>query len=946
MVNRKSNEEGVKPSNIGDQAASQDLLGFEPYVSAMADFLINPETKPPLTISIEGKWGSGKTSFMKQLEKAIESATRRNFHEDMKEKLIIFSKIISSLQDLSFLQKHIDFYVKINEWRDSGKKISFYIKIINNNNLRKYILYKHTFYINKKIRFCIYFTWFLLDWIITIPKISVCILRFIYRQISLFYFYNLKSKPRIIWFNAWRHEKSEALWAAFALTFLGEISKIREFKDILPVLSGHIKLLISRFKFGEKCLENSKIIAKILIGFSVLLLIIFSIGKFNPLMNKDFIKAVNQTEKLILFELSKADKKLSLTSNHSGYNSSNNNSSPKIEEEKRNSRDKDWLAKVISWMIKEFPLWGAFIGTAGFYILQVLQQLNKIIETSKIDLIKYIKSPDYEGKVEFIEKFHKDLKKIVDAYSGKDNKVYVFIDDLDRCEVPKSAELMQSINLMISNDPCLIFLLGMDREKIAASVAVKHEKLLPYLEAFDTSDYEIRGGHSSLIGMNYGYIFVEKFIQISFKVPRPSQNNYEKFLNTNNTTNEQSKSIWHKIGNFLNKCRKLIKQVLPLNKQSPDYLPGNLRNLLAITTTSEGHKFQKGYKKKTIDFVIGKDSPKVKEICKMVTPTLDYNPRRLKQFLNIFRLKAYIAFKTGLFDAYYIAKLSNSTRQTVNSELKDYAITLEQLGKFIAIGLKWPLLFVDLEKEEELLTELQKYALNPFYQIVKSRSFNYWRQNQSLMELLRYDGNNTEKKQDYSLLNVNIKKLLEVSPAVPPLESERGVDYSQLRDLLASGQWREANSETDRVLLEASGRRVSEDRLSFAYLTLQDIERFPCTDLKTIDELWLYWSDNRYGFSVQNRIWNRLSNEINSMENRVNSFIREVGRLGGEEKEFNDGFYPNPVWGLGFPTLIFAAQHGWVVGWATPPGIQPLNFDMRPKFLSSFAQRFVSCSMR
>jgi len=214
------------------------------------------------------------------------------------------------------------------------------------------------------------------------------------------------------------------------------------------------------------------------------------------------------------------------------------------------------------------------------------------------------------------------------------------------------------------------------------------------------------------------------------------------------------------------------------------------------------------------------------------------------------------------------------------------------------------------------------------------------------MELLRYDGNNTEKKQDYSLLNVNIKKLLEVSPAVPPLESERGVDYSQLRDLLASGQWREANSETYRVLLEASGRRVSEDRLSFAYLTLQDIERFPCTDLKTIDELWLYWSDNRYGFSVQNRIWNRLSNEINSMENRVNSFIREVGRLGGEEKEFNDGFYPNPVWGLGFPTLIFAAQHGWVVGWATPPGIQPLNFDMRPKFLSSFAQRFVSCSMR
>ncbi|WP_414549500.1 hypothetical protein [Anabaena sp. CCY 0017] len=35
---------------------------------------------------------------------------------------------------------------------------------------------------------------------------------------------NLQPKPKTIWFNAWKHDKAEALWAAFALEFLRQIS--------------------------------------------------------------------------------------------------------------------------------------------------------------------------------------------------------------------------------------------------------------------------------------------------------------------------------------------------------------------------------------------------------------------------------------------------------------------------------------------------------------------------------------------------------------------------------------------------------------------------------------------------------------------------------------------------------------------------------------------------
>jgi hypothetical protein len=50
-----------------DVAAEEDSLGFKLYVESIADFLTSEKTVPPLTLSIEGQWGCGKSSFMKQL---------------------------------------------------------------------------------------------------------------------------------------------------------------------------------------------------------------------------------------------------------------------------------------------------------------------------------------------------------------------------------------------------------------------------------------------------------------------------------------------------------------------------------------------------------------------------------------------------------------------------------------------------------------------------------------------------------------------------------------------------------------------------------------------------------------------------------------------------------------------------------------------------------------
>lgn len=116
---------------------------------------------------------------------------------------------------------------------------------------------------------------------------------------------------------------------------------------------------------------------------------------------------------------------------------------------------------------------------------------------------------------------------------------------------------------------------------------------------------------------------------------------------------------------------------------------------------------------------------------------------------------------------------------------------------------------------------------------------------------------------------------LQIKPFEDDLRSDRFVDYTQLRDLLKAGKWLQANEETLAVMLKATGSQ-KEGELSSIY-----IEKFPCTDLHTIDQLWEKYSDKYFGFSVQKRIWERVGKNYNKFGNRVG------WRTGSSFNQFN-----------------------------------------------------------
>jgi hypothetical protein len=535
---KEAQTESVLGSNVSDRPTKDDSLGFKPYVAAIRDFLTNDSTRGPLTLSVEGEWGTGKSSFMQQLAEAL--------------------------------------------GEDHGKVVEF---------------------------------------------------------------------------NAWRHEKLDALWAAFVLKFVEDLSRKMSWQH--RALAG---LRLAWIRYDGKA------------------------GWFNSLLFLTgaafFALAIGLT---VIYLMT------------GGW-----------ESILRLARSGD--------ILKAIGLTGGFAGSVVSFLYILKKAFNLAVTPLAIDLRKYLDMPDYRGCCSFIERFHRDFSRVVKIYADRGKKVFVLIDDLDRCEVPRAAELMQAINLMISDASELFFIIGMDREKIAAGLAVKFEKLLPYLASRETAGRDqAQKTPDPLSGLEYGYNFVEKFVQLPFLVPQPSRTNFRKFMSTLDGA--------------------------PDSSEGPDEEAVSERPDL-------------------VEIVNDKDSPRFKGIVLTVAPALDFNPRRIKQFVNLFRLKAHIASRTGLF--------------TQTDPGSPYVpLTLERLGKFVALILRWPLLANDLAADHTLLDTLQRIAWGE-----TESTTSRWASKPKLIGLLqegfemREDYNGKRMVVDlagapgniYSLLGMDIGKLLQVSP--------------------------------------------------------------------------------------------------------------------------------------------------------------------------------------
>jgi uncharacterized caspase-like protein len=168
-----------------------------------------------------------------------------------------------------------------------------------------------------------------------------------------------------------------------------------------------------------------------------------------------------------------------------------------------------------------------------------------------------------------------------------------------------------------------------------------------------------------------------------------------------------------------------------------------------------------------------------------------------------------------------------------------------------------------------LAAEIENQVIEPY----RKRFKNLERYREALKDAVEYRYPLAQKTRDElkDLQDVFGLRDEDVEPIQEQITADKeGVDYTKLRDLLAQGKWRQADGETLDVMLKVAGREQQ------GYLRDYDIEEFPCTDLRTIDTLWVKYSKGRFGFSVQKRIWESVGGTPNA---DLETFSRFCDRL-------------------------------------------------------------------
>ena len=85
----------------------------------------------------------------------------------------------------------------------------------------------------------------------------------------------------------------------------------------------------------------------------------------------------------------------------------------------------------------------------------------------------------------------------------------------------------------------------------------------------------------------------------------------------------------------------------------------------------------------------------------------------------------------------------------------------------------------------------------------------------------------------------------------PKVETECGFDYVPLITALREGDFYTADQLTRDGLITLAGPAA----VKRGYVYFAEVPKLPPTDLATLERLWLAFSDNKFGFSVQRSAW-------------------------------------------------------------------------------------------
>lgn len=393
-----------------------------------------------------------------------------------------------------------------------------------------------------------------------------------------------KEKIRTVWFNAWKYDEQESVWAALALEILSQVRK----------QSTRCQRVRLWFKLNLKRFDTANFL-------------------------KRLARATIYPLTLVLVCLAEV-----WALHH-------------------------WMhLKVDAFRVSTFIASAGVLG-ASFMIAREVR--DELVTPFDLGISGYLRKPDYRARLGFITEFEDDFKLVIDAVteSGK-WPLTVFIDDLDRCEPPKPAEIIEAVNLLLDSKHC-VFVIGMDTQAIAASIEAKYGKVAQNFVGRDKAG-----------GLTMGQRFIEKIIQIHFRIPTATQEVLATFADEHLSKDGRPPKVLSEVQ--VVEVEKLIEAEQRQGKsvkQAAETVRADMPEIpQQVVSAAEKNVYAKSFD----------DDPDARSAIHKMIPFLQSNPRKIKRFINSLRLQALIANRRGLFE--------------------NGLIRMDRLAVWAAIAMCWP----------------------------------------------------------------------------------------------------------------------------------------------------------------------------------------------------------------------------------------------------------------
>jgi HEAT repeat protein len=270
------------------------------------------------------------------------------------------------------------------------------------------------------------------------------------------------------------------------------------------------------------------------------------------------------------------------------------------------------------------------------------------IALQRPDFDKLSQALDYNvrSRIESIYDFEKEFEKLVDL-SGV-NRLVIFIDDLDRCKKEATLNILEVIKLFLYSKKC-VYALGLDYEKICEAI-------------------------QSQFSEDVAEEYLDKIVQLPFFIPRVKFENMRKFLR------------------FL-----VVSQYVDSEK--------DMKDLAEKIFDLREDRFDLEVRRNSVCNMNKEQLEEYKDIMEqqeIIINENDYNPRKIKKFLNTYFMRRYLKENLDLkLENEYIVKflLLQHKHKDFHRDLERYPNLLEKIQSLSSL------------KEEERKDELEKSDL-------------------------------------------------------------------------------------------------------------------------------------------------------------------------------------------------------------------------------------------